>query len=135
MEIAILCNDIRAPLVGALAFSGPSILSHPPSAGIFSPVARARRAAKQERPTISTKNFIKCLTITLPLDKVLFIATEPSRALRMEHSMKPFLIKVRTATTCITFSALAISSTAAAVLTAEVLGDQIYGITVVAGVR
>lgn len=49
--------------------------------------------------------------------------------------MKPFLIKVRTATTCITFSALAMSSTAAAVLTAEVLGDQIYGITVVAGVR
>jgi len=49
--------------------------------------------------------------------------------------MKPFLIKVRTATTCITFSALAMSSTAAAVLTAEVLGDQIYGITVVAGAR
>lgn len=49
--------------------------------------------------------------------------------------MKPFLITVRTATACITFSALAISSTAAAVLTAEVLGDQAYGITVVAGVR
>jgi len=49
--------------------------------------------------------------------------------------MKPFLITVRTATTCITFSALAVSSTAAAVLTAEVLGDQAFGITVVAGVR
>ncbi|KFC61934.1 MAG: hypothetical protein ACRYF7_23115 [Janthinobacterium lividum] len=49
--------------------------------------------------------------------------------------MKPFLIKVRTATACFTFSALAASSTAAAVLTAEVLGDQAYGITVVAGVR
>jgi len=48
---------------------------------------------------------------------------------------KPFLITVRTATACITFSALAVSSTAAAVLTAEVLGDQAYGITVVAGVR
>ncbi len=48
---------------------------------------------------------------------------------------RPFLITVRTATTCITFSALAVSSTAAAVLTAEVLGDQAYGITVVAGVR
>lgn len=49
--------------------------------------------------------------------------------------MKPFLITVRTTTACITFSALAASSTAAAVLTAEVLGDQAYGITVVAGVR
>jgi len=49
--------------------------------------------------------------------------------------MKPFIITVRTATICITFSALAVSSTAAAVLTAQVLGDQAYGITVVAGVR
>jgi hypothetical protein len=48
---------------------------------------------------------------------------------------RPFLITVRTATACITFSALAVSSTAAAILTAEVLGDQVYGITVVAGVR
>ena len=53
----------------------------------------------------------------------------------LETCMKPFLITVRTATVCITFSALAVSSTAAAILTAEVLGDQIYGITVVAGVR
>lgn len=49
--------------------------------------------------------------------------------------MMPFLITVRTATVCITFSALAVSSVAAAVLTAEVLGDQAYGITVIAGVR
>ena len=48
---------------------------------------------------------------------------------------RPFLITIRTATACITFSALAISSTAAAVMTAEMLGDQAYGITVVAGVR
>jgi len=53
----------------------------------------------------------------------------------LETILKPFFITVRTATVCITFSALAASSTAAAVLTAEVLGDQAYGITVMAGVR
>jgi hypothetical protein len=49
--------------------------------------------------------------------------------------MKPFLITARTATACITFSALAVSSIGAALLTAELLGDQAFGITVVAGVR
>jgi len=49
--------------------------------------------------------------------------------------MKPFLITARTATVCLTFSALAASSIEAAILTAELLGDQPCGITVVAGVR
>jgi hypothetical protein len=49
--------------------------------------------------------------------------------------MKPFLITARTATICITFSALAFSSIEAAILTATVLGDQPFGITVIAGVR
>jgi hypothetical protein len=49
--------------------------------------------------------------------------------------MRPFLITARTATVCITFSVLALSSVEAAILTAEVLGDQAFGITVVAGVR
>ena len=49
--------------------------------------------------------------------------------------MRPFLITARTATTCITFSLLAMSSVAAAIKTAEILGEQAYGITVVAGVR
>jgi hypothetical protein len=48
---------------------------------------------------------------------------------------RPFLIKARTATVCITFSALALSSVEAAILTAEVLGDQVFSITVTAGVR
>lgn len=69
-------------------------------------------------------NGAKCLAIT---------PASPTNDL--ETRMKPFLITVRTATVCITFSALAVSSTAAAVMTAEVLGDQAYGITVVAGVR
>lgn len=49
--------------------------------------------------------------------------------------MKPFLITARTATVCVTFSALARTSSEAAILTAELLGDQPCGITVVAGVR
>jgi hypothetical protein len=44
--------------------------------------------------------------------------------------MRPFLITARTATLCITFSALARSSGDAAMLTAELLGDQPCGITV-----
>jgi hypothetical protein len=48
---------------------------------------------------------------------------------------RPFLITARTATVCITFSALALSSIEAALLTADVLGDQPYSITVMAGVR
>jgi hypothetical protein len=48
---------------------------------------------------------------------------------------RPFLITVRTATACITFSALAASSVGAALLTAELLGDQPYGLTIVAGAR
>jgi hypothetical protein len=48
---------------------------------------------------------------------------------------RPFLVTVRTATACITFSTLAVSSTAVAFLTAELLGDQPFGLTVVAGVR
>lgn len=44
--------------------------------------------------------------------------------------MRPFLIKARTATTCITFSTLARSSSEVAMLTAELLGDQPCGITV-----
>jgi hypothetical protein len=49
--------------------------------------------------------------------------------------MKPFVITARTATMSLTFSALARSSGEAAELTAELLGDQPCGITVVAGVR
>lgn len=49
--------------------------------------------------------------------------------------MRPFLIKARTATACFTFSALAVSSAAAALMTADMLGDQLCGITVIAGVR
>ena len=49
--------------------------------------------------------------------------------------MKPFLITARTATVCLTFSALAHSSGEAAELTVALLGDQPCGITVVAGVR
>jgi hypothetical protein len=49
--------------------------------------------------------------------------------------MKPFLITARTATARITFSTLARSSSEAAMLTAELLGDQPCGITVIAGVR
>lgn len=48
--------------------------------------------------------------------------------------MRPFLITARTATVCLTFSALAHSSAEAAELTAQLL-DQPCGITVVAGVR
>jgi hypothetical protein len=48
---------------------------------------------------------------------------------------RPFLITVRTATTSVTFSALAVSSVGAALLTADLLGDQPFSITVVAGVR
>ena len=49
--------------------------------------------------------------------------------------MKPFLITARTASVCITFSTMAYTSGQAAELTAELLGDQPCGITVVAGVR
>lgn len=49
--------------------------------------------------------------------------------------MRPFLITARTATVCLTFSALARTSAEAAELTAALLGDQPCGITVVAGVR
>jgi hypothetical protein len=49
--------------------------------------------------------------------------------------MFPFLIKARTATAVLTFSALAASSVEAAIMTAEILGDQPYSVTVVAGVR
>jgi hypothetical protein len=49
--------------------------------------------------------------------------------------MKPYLITARTATVCLTFSALARSSSEAAELTAELLGDQPCGITVIAGAR
>jgi hypothetical protein len=49
--------------------------------------------------------------------------------------MKPFLITARTATACMTFSTLAHSSSDAAVMAAELLGDQPCGITVKAGVR
>jgi hypothetical protein len=49
--------------------------------------------------------------------------------------MRPYLITARTATTCLTFSALARSSSEAAMLTAQLLGDQPCGITVVAGAR
>ena len=49
--------------------------------------------------------------------------------------MKPFLITARTPTTSLTFSALARSSGEAAMLTAELLGDQPCSITVIAGVR
>lgn len=49
--------------------------------------------------------------------------------------MRPFLITARTATICITFSTLARSSGEAAMLTAELLGDQPCGITVTAGAR
>lgn len=55
---------------------------------------------------------------------------------KLESTMpRPFLITARTATICITFSALAVSSVGAALLTAELLGDQPFGLTVVAGVR
>jgi hypothetical protein len=46
--------------------------------------------------------------------------------------MRRFLITARTPTTSITFNALARSSSEAAMLTAELLGDQPCGITVVA---
>lgn len=49
--------------------------------------------------------------------------------------MKPYLITARTATVCLTFSALARTSAEAAELTAQLLGDQPCGITVIAGVR
>jgi hypothetical protein len=49
--------------------------------------------------------------------------------------MKPFLITARTPTVSITFSTLARSSSEAAMLTAELLGDQPCGITVIAGAR
>lgn len=49
--------------------------------------------------------------------------------------MRPFLITARTATVCVTFSALARSSSEAAILTAELMGDEPCGITVVAGAR
>lgn len=44
--------------------------------------------------------------------------------------MRCFLITARTPTVCLTFSALARSSSDAAMLTAELLGDQPCGITV-----
>lgn len=49
--------------------------------------------------------------------------------------MRPFIITARTAAISITFSTLARSSSEAAMLTVELLGDQPCGITVVAGVR
>lgn len=49
--------------------------------------------------------------------------------------MKPYLITARTATARLQFSALARSSSEAAQLTVELLGDQPCGITVVAGAR
>lgn len=49
--------------------------------------------------------------------------------------MSHFTITVRTATHRNTFSAIAASSCEAAMLAAELLGDQPCGITVVAGVR
>jgi hypothetical protein len=49
--------------------------------------------------------------------------------------MRPYLITARTATVCITFSTLARTSGEAAELTAQLLGDQPCGITVVAGAR
>lgn len=48
--------------------------------------------------------------------------------------MRSFLITARTPTLCITFNARARSSSEAAMLTAEMLGDQPFGITVVAEV-
>lgn len=57
----------------------------------------------------------------------------PSREL--ETRMKHFIIKARTATACLTFSALARSSSDAVILTAELLGDQPCSITVFAGLR
>lgn len=49
--------------------------------------------------------------------------------------MLPFLITARTATVSITFSTMARTSAEAAELTAQLLGDQPCGITVVAGAR
>lgn len=49
--------------------------------------------------------------------------------------MRTYLITARTATMAITFSALARSSSEAAMLTAQFLGDMPCGITVVAGAR
>ena len=49
--------------------------------------------------------------------------------------MRPFIVTARTPIVNITFSALARSSGEAAMLAAELLGDQPCGITVVAGAR
>lgn len=49
--------------------------------------------------------------------------------------MRPYLITARTPTVCLRFSTMARSSAEAAQLTAELLGDQPCGITVVAGAR
>jgi hypothetical protein len=45
--------------------------------------------------------------------------------------MKPYLITARTAAGWIKFGALAVSSVDAALLTADLLGDHPFGITVV----
>jgi hypothetical protein len=49
--------------------------------------------------------------------------------------MRPFIITARTASISITFSTMARTSAEAAELTAQLLGDQPCGITVVAGAR
>jgi len=49
--------------------------------------------------------------------------------------MRHYLITARTPTVCLKFSAIARTSAEAAELTAELLGGQPCGITVIAGVR